>query len=67
MVDHMVVSPHVITRMSLFISHFHRPHLGRGRLVPPRPLFHTSIKFRMDKLDYKPRAIYEKGTETYGS
>ncbi|KAI0271808.1 hypothetical protein BGY98DRAFT_1091085 [Russula aff. rugulosa BPL654] len=43
------------------------PHLGRGRRVPQGPAFHASVKLRMDdpKLKYKPRARYEKGTETY--
>ncbi|KAI0293299.1 hypothetical protein B0F90DRAFT_1643195 [Multifurca ochricompacta] len=42
-------------------------HLGRGRWVPPKPLFHESVKKRMEnpKLRYKPRALYKKGTETY--
>jgi uncharacterized protein (DUF2235 family) len=46
-----------------------RPHLARGRRVAPDPAFHTSVKLRMDdsKLKYKPRARYEKGTETYVS
>jgi uncharacterized protein (DUF2235 family) len=45
------------------------PHLGRGRWIPPNPTFHTAVKIRMDdpKLKYKPRARYEKGTETYVS
>ncbi|KAI0275275.1 hypothetical protein BC834DRAFT_921341 [Gloeopeniophorella convolvens] len=44
-------------------------HLGRGRWVPPSPLFHESVKIRMDdaKLKYKPRAKYAKDTETYVS
>ncbi|KAH9070704.1 hypothetical protein EDB83DRAFT_2221677 [Lactarius deliciosus] len=43
------------------------PHLGRGRDVPLKPLFHESVKTRMDdpKLKYKPRAVYAKGTESY--
>ena len=44
-----------------------RPHLGRGRFVPRDPLFHTTVKTRMDQLDYKPRARYVKGTEIYVS
>ncbi|KAH9065589.1 hypothetical protein EDB87DRAFT_1739788 [Lactarius vividus] len=42
-------------------------HLGRGRYVPPNPLFHESVKTRMQdpKLKYKPRARYTQGTETY--
>ncbi|KAI9444639.1 hypothetical protein H4582DRAFT_2094508 [Lactarius indigo] len=42
-------------------------HLGRGRYVPPNPLFHESVKIRMQdpKLKYKPRARYTPGTETY--
>lgn len=45
-----------------------RPHLGRGRQLPPSPLFHTSVRLRMQDpgLKYNPRAIYE-GTETYES
>ncbi|KAH8993939.1 hypothetical protein EDB92DRAFT_2064462 [Lactarius akahatsu] len=43
------------------------PHLGRGRYVPPKPLFHESVKTRMNdpKLKYKPRAAYAQGTESY--
>jgi hypothetical protein len=43
------------------------PHFGCGRRVPPDPAFHASVKVRMEdsKLKYKPRARYEKGTETY--
>jgi hypothetical protein len=46
-----------------------RPHLFRGRRVPPNPVFHTSVKIRMDdaRLKYKPKAHYEKDTETYAS
>ncbi|KAH9030287.1 hypothetical protein EDB84DRAFT_1494683 [Lactarius hengduanensis] len=42
-------------------------HLGRGRYVPPKPLFHESVKTRMQdpKLSYKPRAVYARGTESY--
>ncbi|KAI9455901.1 hypothetical protein BJY52DRAFT_1121569 [Lactarius psammicola] len=42
-------------------------HLGRGRYVPPKPLFHESVKTRMQdpKLKYKPKARYTPGTETY--
>ncbi|KAH8992428.1 hypothetical protein EDB92DRAFT_1797303 [Lactarius akahatsu] len=42
-------------------------HLGRGRYVPPSPLFHESVKTRMQdsKFKYKPRARYTQGTETY--
>ncbi|KAH8993945.1 hypothetical protein EDB92DRAFT_1795941 [Lactarius akahatsu] len=42
-------------------------HLGRGRYVPPKPLFHESVKTRMQdpKLKYKPRAVYTQGTESY--
>ncbi|KAF8481786.1 hypothetical protein DFH94DRAFT_691438 [Russula ochroleuca] len=45
------------------------PHFGRGRRLPPDPLFHTSVKIREDdaKLKYKPRARYQKGSETYVS
>ncbi|KAH9964161.1 hypothetical protein BC827DRAFT_1128153 [Russula dissimulans] len=43
------------------------PNFGRGRWVPPSPLFHKSVKARERdlKLKYKPRARYEKGTERY--
>lgn len=43
------------------------PHFGRGRRVAPEPTFHQSVKLRMhdSKLKYKPKARYEKGTETY--
>ncbi|KAH8987753.1 hypothetical protein EDB86DRAFT_2949235 [Lactarius hatsudake] len=43
------------------------PHLGRGRDVPLKPLFHESVKTRMNdpKLKYKPRAVYAQGTESY--
>jgi hypothetical protein len=42
-------------------------HLGRGRYVPQNPIFHESVKLRIQdaKLKYKPRARYTKGTETY--
>lgn len=42
-------------------------HLGRGRYVPPKPLFHETVKERMQdpKLKYKPKARYTKDTETY--
>lgn len=42
-------------------------HLGRGRYTPPQPKFHESVKVRMEDvaLKYAPRAIYDKGTETY--
>jgi len=44
-----------------------RFHLSRGRDVPSQPLFHESVKTRMDNpvLNYSPRAQYEKGTEKY--
>ncbi|KAH9059125.1 hypothetical protein EDB87DRAFT_1624822, partial [Lactarius vividus] len=43
------------------------PHLGRGRCIPTKPLFHESVKTRMQdpKLRYKPRAVYAQGTESY--
>ncbi|KAH8980218.1 hypothetical protein EDB86DRAFT_3137374 [Lactarius hatsudake] len=43
------------------------PHLGRRRDVPLKPLFHESVKTRMNdpKLKYKPRAVYAQGTESY--
>ncbi|KAN0138084.1 Uncharacterized alpha/beta hydrolase domain (DUF2235) domain containing protein [Lactarius tabidus] len=42
-------------------------HLGSGRYVPPKPLFHESVRLRMQhsKCKYKPRARYTEGTETY--
>ncbi|KAH9070710.1 hypothetical protein EDB83DRAFT_359405 [Lactarius deliciosus] len=42
-------------------------HLGRGRDVPPKPLFHESVKTRMKNpiFNYKPRAVYVQGTESY--
>jgi len=42
-------------------------HLGSGRYVPPHPQFHESVKQRMQdtKLNYKPKAKYTNGTETY--
>jgi len=44
-----------------------RPHFGRGRQLPPDPLFHLTVKIRMDDLGYKPRGRYVEGTETYVS
>jgi hypothetical protein len=43
------------------------PHFGCARQLPPGPLFHTSVKTRMDdpSVEYKPRAWYEHGTEEY--
>jgi hypothetical protein len=49
------------------VDHVDRPHLGRGRLVPPESLFHSSVKTRMDELNYNPKALYQKGTEYYVS
>jgi len=45
------------------------PHFGRGRWVPPNPLFHTSVEIRIDdaRLGYKPRARYQRGSQTYVS
>ena len=43
-------------------------HLGKGRYIPDaNPKFHESVKDRInDKaLNYKPRAIWKQGTETY--
>jgi hypothetical protein len=31
------------------------------------PVFHESVRFRINELDYNPRARYTKGTETYES
>jgi hypothetical protein len=44
-------------------------HLGRGREVPPHPLFHKSVKTCIENplLKYSPRAQYKKGTEKYVS
>jgi len=43
------------------------PNFFRGRWVPPGPKFHESVKTREkdSKLKYKPKARYQKGTETY--
>ena len=48
---------------------FFRFHLGRGREVPSHPLFHESVKTRMEDpvMNYSPRAQYRKGTEKYVS
>ena len=42
-------------------------HLGEGRGVPDNapPLFHESVRRRMQNLGYKPRARYEPGKEEY--
>jgi len=46
-----------------------RRHLAKGRQLPENPIFHPSVKTRMDypKLDYKPRAIYDEGQVKYES
>ena len=48
-----------------------RFHCGKGRKIPEdiHPQFHESVKHRMDyaPLNYKPRAIWKAGTETYVS
>ena len=46
-----------------------RPNFGRRRQLPSSPIFHTTVKMRMDDLalGYKPGAWYEYGTETYVS
>jgi len=50
-------------------THSWRPHLADGRGVPDhdRPLFHESVRRRMQirELNYKPRAQYTLGTEIY--
>jgi hypothetical protein len=65
----MDVSFASITRMpsSVNLITANSPNFGRGRWVPPSPLFHKSVKARERdlKLKYKPRARYEKGTERY--
>ncbi|KAF7314983.1 DUF2235 domain-containing protein [Mycena indigotica] len=43
-------------------------HLGKGRkIIDPSPNFHITVKERMQDgmLNYKPRAIWTKGTEVY--
>ncbi|KAH9985076.1 hypothetical protein BJV74DRAFT_878729 [Russula compacta] len=42
-------------------------HRGRGRELPPDPLFHESVRTRMhDKyMGYSPKAKYKKGSEEY--
>ena len=62
----------VRTRLIIWDAHYrplYRFNLGRGRHVPPHPLFHESVKTRMEHplLNYSPRAQYKKGTETYVS
>jgi hypothetical protein len=67
---HLVVRLHWRNRdVELSLTIDDRPHFGRGRWVPPDPLFHTSVKIRMSdaRLGYKPRARYQKGSETYVS
>jgi hypothetical protein len=56
-----------IEHRSLIIAD--RPNLFRGRWVPPGPKFHESVRIRENdpKLYYKPKARYQKGTETYVS
>ena len=48
-----------------------RFHCGKGRKIPEdiHPQFHESVKHRMEyaPLNYKPRAIWKAGTETYVS
>jgi len=46
-----------------------RFNLGSGRRVPSDPLFHESVKIRMENplLNYSPRAQYKKGAEKYVS
>lgn len=43
-------------------------HLGRGREIPDiKPKFHVTVRQRMQdpNLQYKPRAVWTAGTETY--
>ncbi|KAI0248361.1 hypothetical protein BJV78DRAFT_1131702 [Lactifluus subvellereus] len=40
-------------------------NLGRGRHVPPEPVFHESVRTHMKNKSYTPKAIYEPGTERY--
>jgi len=46
-----------------------RRHFGKGRQLPPNPLFHPSVKTRMDdsKLNYKPKANYDEGQVKFES
>ena len=55
------------TQISLIFDD--RQHFGCSRQLPPNPLFHTSVKTRMDNpsVKYEPRALYEHGTEKYVS
>ena len=64
----MEVSTRLILGWNKF-SDLCRFHLGRGREVPSHPLFHESVKTRMEDplLRYSPRAQYRKGTEKYVS
>ena len=61
----MGVGRHLTTPVTLLTTC--RLHLSRGREVPSQPLFHESVKTRMDNpvLNYSPNAQYEKGTEKY--
>ncbi|KAI0308353.1 hypothetical protein B0F90DRAFT_162350 [Multifurca ochricompacta] len=42
-------------------------HFGRGRWVPPNPLFHKSVEMHRERNGYKPRANYKENSETYVS
>ncbi|TFK71280.1 hypothetical protein BDN72DRAFT_469478 [Pluteus cervinus] len=50
--------------------HQHSPNFGRGRhILDAKPLFHITVKQRMETiaLRYKPRALWQKGSEAYVS
>ncbi|KAI0269949.1 hypothetical protein BC834DRAFT_967664 [Gloeopeniophorella convolvens] len=42
-------------------------HFGGGRMLPPEPMFHESVRTRMQnaELKYVPNARYKQGTEKY--
>ncbi|TEB40147.1 hypothetical protein FA13DRAFT_1808407 [Coprinellus micaceus] len=41
-------------------------HLGRGRTIEShKPQIHESVKIRQEQMDYKPKARWEEGSETY--
>lgn len=42
-------------------------HLGRGRHLPQKPIFHITVQERMNDaaLKYTPKAVWPHGTEIY--